>query len=312
MKHALWYHWLKKVAFALVETPRICFPVSQPRLIMTLLVKNEEQTLEQVLRFHKAQGVDAFIVTDNNSTDHTPDIIERFRRAGWIVAHIRETGQDYRQKRWVDRMVWMAKRQFHADWVINADADEFWYSPTGSLKTEMAQARGNVLAAEVRNVLPEEGKSIWEWDKTVRYVPEPERYDLSLYSTFGKMYKKVCHRTAGYLQIAMGNHKVTMWPKWEQRSGIIIYHYQIRTRQQFVEKMVNGGRQLENNPSRHGGRHWRYYYTIYKEGRLEEEYDRVVGTKVREALAADGYILQDNKVPTLLAALGDEAGQHHP
>ena len=77
-----------------------------------------------------------FIVTDNNSTDHTPDILRKYKELGWIKEIIQEPATDYRQKKWVDRMVWCAKTVFHADWVINADADEFWYAPSGNLKVD--------------------------------------------------------------------------------------------------------------------------------------------------------------------------------
>jgi glycosyltransferase involved in cell wall biosynthesis len=51
---------------------------------MTLLVNNEADILEKHIRFHKAMGVDAFIVTDNNSTDGTIDILEKYAAKGWI------------------------------------------------------------------------------------------------------------------------------------------------------------------------------------------------------------------------------------
>ena len=78
-------------------------------------------------------------------------------------------------------------------------------------------------------------------------VDEPERYDLSTYSIFERQNKKVIHRSAGYLQISMGNHKVAMLPQLSTDSSIRIYHYNIRGKQQFLEKMINGGKQLEQH-----------------------------------------------------------------
>ena len=51
---------------------------------MTLLVKTKKGMLEENLQFHKAMGVDGFIITDNNSTDSTPDIIRKYKQKGWI------------------------------------------------------------------------------------------------------------------------------------------------------------------------------------------------------------------------------------
>lgn len=220
-------------------------PPSQ--LIMTLLVKNEESMLEENLLFHKAMGVDSFIITDNNSTDSTPEIIRKYKQKGWIKEVIEEKATDYEQKEWVDRMIWKAKTIYKADWIINADADELWYSPSGNLKTDLSATHANVLNCEMRSVYPEENQPFWQWDKVVKPVSEPERYDLSTYSIFERQNKKVIHRSAGYLQISMGNHKVTMLPQLSTDSGIRIYHYNIRGKQQFLEKMINGGRQLEQH-----------------------------------------------------------------
>lgn len=89
-----------KIVCAVRDLPRTFRRLPTPRLIMTLLVKNEEELLEKNLLFHKAMGVDAFIVTDNNSADGTYGIIEKYRRKGWVVDVIRETATGYEQKEW--------------------------------------------------------------------------------------------------------------------------------------------------------------------------------------------------------------------
>lgn len=127
---------------------------------MTLLVKNEEDILEQNLIFHKQKGVDFFIVTDNNSTDKTPEILRKYQEKGWIKEIIEEKATDYRQKVWVDRMVWRAKTVYKADWVINADADEFWYPASSSLKDTLQQTSANVIKCAMYCVYPEEGKTL--------------------------------------------------------------------------------------------------------------------------------------------------------
>lgn len=285
--------WIKKIIYSLCEGLFGWSKFSHPALYMTLLVKNEEELLEQNLIFHKQMGVDGFIVTDNNSTDRTPEILRKYKEKGWIKEIIHEPATDYRQKKWVDRMIWRAKTVYKADWVINADADEFWYSPSGNLKNGLERNSDNVLKCAIRNMYPEEGKPFEQWKYVVDAVSDIEKYNLSPYSLFGRQIPKVMHRTKGYIQISMGNHKVVMFPKHTGRSDIQIYHYNIRGRSQFLEKMINGGKQLEQNPSKHGGRHWRYFYALYKEGRLNEEYDRVIGSSVFPRLQADGYIHKD-------------------
>lgn len=298
---------IKKIVLAVVEGGvRRTKRKSTPRLIMTLLVKNEEDMLEKNLLFHKAMGVDGFIITDNNSSDRTPEIIRKYKEKGWIVEAIEEKATDYQQKKWVDRMIWKAKSVHKADWVINADADEIWYAPSGDLKTELVSSRANVLTCEMKCVYPEEGKPFWQWGQTVEVVNDLERYNLSRYSLFARQNKKVIHRTAGYIQISMGNHKVTMFPKKVEKSNIHIYHYNIRGKKPFLEKMINGGRQLEQNPKKHGGRHWRYFYQLYKEGLLEAEYDKVIGTASFDQLKQDGFIRTDTTIPEWFGRLDEK------
>lgn len=289
---------------AFCEIPQLLCTTPQPRLIMTLLVKDEEAVLEQNLIFHHAMGVDGFIVTDNNSTDRTPEIIERYKAKGWILESIYEPHSGYEQKRWVDRMVMIAKKRYKADWVINADADEFWWTPLGSLKEEMAHTHANVLRTEMRVVYPYEGQPWTAWRDTVRPLPEAERAALGLspYTIFAPNRSKVAHRTAGYLHIAMGNHKVAMFLRRRHMSGIKVYHYIWHGHDHFLRKVINGGRELEKHSSKHGGQHWRNLYNIYKEGHLEEEYARIFALEHLEDFRQRGLLVTDCPVPEILTS----------
>ncbi|MCQ2287960.1 MAG: glycosyltransferase family 2 protein [Muribaculaceae bacterium] len=262
---------------------------------MTLLVKNEGDILEENLQFHHSMGVDAFIVTDNNSTDNTPAIIEKYRQKGWIIEVINETSTGYEQKLWVDRMVMLAKDKYKADWVINCDADEFWYTPLGSLKQECIEARGNVLLTIMRVMYPSPDSSWKNWEESVRAIPPEMQAELGLssYTIFGRHRSKVAHRTAGYLHISMGNHKVAMFPRRRVMSGIVIYHYIWRGYDHFVKKVVNGGKELEKHSSKHGGTHWRYLYERYKQGCIDEEYRKVFAIDHLDKLRSQGYLVKD-------------------
>lgn len=293
---------LSKILKALVALPRLRRKRCR-KLVMTLLVKNEEVLLEANLRFHRAMGVDAFIVTDNNSTDATPNILQRYKEKGWITHIIQEPATNYQQKQWVDRMIRIARHELQADWVINADADEFWYCPGGDLKTELAQYSQNIVQCNIRNVYPEDGVPFTQWRQRVEPILDTTGWDLSLYSIFGRQRYKVAHRSDGYLQIGMGNHKVAMLPPLKVVGNILIYHYNIRSREAFIAKMENGGRQFEQHPKKKHGRHWRYFYTLYKEDRLSEEYDRVIGAHDYDRLKAAGYIVDDTTMRQQFAHL---------
>ena len=70
------------------------------RLVMTLLVKNEEILLRGNLNFHLAQGVDHILVTDHGSTDATREILKEYEARG-VVTVIEETSKAYHQKAFV-------------------------------------------------------------------------------------------------------------------------------------------------------------------------------------------------------------------
>lgn len=120
---------IKKVTYALCESLFCWRRPSHPILYMTLLVKNEEELLEQNLIFHKQMGVDGFIVTDNNSTDHTPDILRKYKELGWIKEIIQEPATDYRQKN---------------GWIVWFGVLKLFFMPTG-LSMPMLTSFGMLL-----------------------------------------------------------------------------------------------------------------------------------------------------------------------
>ena len=95
------------------------------------------------------------IATDNASCDGTTEILERYERAGHLRL-LREPGDQVRQAEWVTRMARLAATEHDADWVINSDADEFWWPRGGSLKDVLAAvpARYGVVRGCWRHFLP--------------------------------------------------------------------------------------------------------------------------------------------------------------
>jgi len=125
------------------------------KLVMTLLVRDEEDVLAANMDFHRAQGVDFFIVTDNKSEDATAEIIRSYEAQG-VARYIYEGADDYNQTAWVTRMARMAATEFAADWVINNDADEFWWPREGDLQSTFAQISPayTTLVAERHDFVP--------------------------------------------------------------------------------------------------------------------------------------------------------------
>src|SRR4030042_3882175 len=103
------------------------------KIVMTLLVRNEGDIIQENIEYHLNNGVDFFIITDHRSTDATSSILNRYRRYG-VAEVIRINDDIYPQAAWVTNMARHAAAQYKADWVINCEADEFWNYQKGNLK----------------------------------------------------------------------------------------------------------------------------------------------------------------------------------
>lgn len=77
------------------------------KIVMTLLVRDEEDIIRENIEYHLAQGVDYFIATDNRSNDATTDILKGYERKG-VLHYCYEADDDYSQGEWVTRMARMA------------------------------------------------------------------------------------------------------------------------------------------------------------------------------------------------------------
>src|SRR6266536_1890715 len=101
-----------------------------PTLAMTLLVRDEADVVATSIEYHLRRGVDFVIATDNLSTDGTREILEGYAARGTLELIVEEE-DSFSQWRWVTRM---ARRAYElgADWVIHADADEFFWPERGS------------------------------------------------------------------------------------------------------------------------------------------------------------------------------------
>src|SRR5437867_3697318 len=138
---------------------------------MTLLVRDEEDILDAQITFHRAAGVDYFIATDHSSRDRTQEILEKYVAQG--VLEVQYEGDPVkRQSEWVTRMARLAS-ELEADWVINSDADEFWWPSGGDLKYVLARVpeRYGIARTFVRPFLPRPGGGAFSDRMTVRLAP---------------------------------------------------------------------------------------------------------------------------------------------
>lgn len=262
------------------------------KLVLTLLVRDEEDVLAANLDFHFSHGVDFAIVTDNASVDATPEILEAYRRSG-LVEVITERGTDYAQSRWVTRMARSAAVDYDADWVINADADEFWCARSGDLKDALGSLAPRLGGLRVprKNMVARPGG---EGPFSERMIYRDEN---SWHSRGAPIGPKVCHRAAADITVAMGNHafESARLGAVSDEPLLLIRHLPMRSYEQYRRTIANGGSSLVNSdlPSEMGW-HWREDFERLEQGRLEAEYRRRTPTdaEIDDGLR-DGRYVQD-------------------
>ncbi len=206
-------------------------------LVMTLLARDEADVIEQWLAFHLNAGADFVVATDNASVDGTTDVLERYAREGHVHV-IREPGGDLRQNEWVTRMARLAATDFGADWVINSDADEFWWPRGASLRRvlEAIPPRYGTVGAFLRTFPPRpEGEGSFAERMTVRFSAlAPINDPASLF----KPIRKVIHRGHPEIRLTRGNHGLVDNPFDPLRGWfpVEVLHFPLRSLAQCEHK----------------------------------------------------------------------------
>lgn len=274
------------------------------RLVLTLLVRDEADVVAATIEHHLAAGVDFIVATDNGSADGTADILAAYRDAGVLELH-HESEQTYEQARWVTFMAQRAASTHGADWVINADADEFWWPrDVGSLSVALGTLPPQYGSVEAprENLVAAPG----------RIGPWPDRLVLrdllSLHERGGRIGSKLCHRADPQIAIAQGNHRVrsaSLGPAWPG-SPITVLHVPDRGYAQFENKIRVGGSSLAANPRLDPafGWHWRADYERLRDGTLEQAWRaRQLTEEQAEAGLAEGRLVRDGRLADRLRGL---------
>lgn len=273
------------------------------RLVMTLLVRDEEDIIRQNIFYHLRMGVDYIIVTDNKSTDSTVDILKEFESQG-VLYLINEDQDNYAQAKWVSRMANLAYERYGADWVINSDADEFWWPLSGNLSETLFRIPDyyDVVVVPEQDFVPLVAEKPILW-----YEKMVIRKKISKNALGRPSLPKVCHRGVANIEIAQGNHNIR-WPKslavFPDRP-IEILHFPIRSLAQFENKIIKGGSAYERNTylPKNVGRTWRKLYKIWKRGKLGNYYQKQVWSDDQIKRGIDkGCLIQDTRLKDYLQA----------
>lgn len=270
---------------------------------MTLLVRDEQDIIRENINFHLAQGVDFIIATDNKSVDATAEILKEYEAEG-SLRYIYESSDDYSQHAWVTRMARMAYTQYGADWVINNDADEFWWPLKGSLKETFGAIPPafNILQANRYNfVVVADSKNPF-WSRMV-YREKISRNPLG-----NPLPPKVAHRGSESVIVSQGNHAIEGIDKPKVAHGVIeILHFPIRSYQQIENKIAKGGAASQRNQDlpESMGNTWRKLFTeLQRDSNLDRYFREQFFDEERLQMALEqGELTIDRRLSDFLRSI---------
>jgi hypothetical protein len=277
------------------------------KLVVTVLARDEADVIDAQVAFHLNAGADVVIATDNNSQDGTTEILEAYERDG-VLHLIREPAEGLRQGEWVTRMARLAAVEHGADWVVNTDADEFWWPRGGSLKEVLGAVpeEYGIVQAFWRSFVPrpDDGASFAE-RMTARLAQHAPINDPT---SFYRPVIKVAHRGDPDVVVARGNHALgssrfatlTTWHPIE------VLHFPLRSRAQWIRKVQLQGEAFTKHIERSGtGYHLKGYDALLG-GRIEQQHaSLVVDDAALERGLDEGSLVIDTRLRDALRALGE-------
>jgi hypothetical protein len=201
-------------------------------------------------------------------------------------------------------MARIAAVEHGAEWVINNDADEFWWPRIGSLRDIFGGIPPEYGQVEVRrcNFLPRppDGQP---WFRRMVY-----REATSLNPSALPLESKVAHRGDPDVVVAAGNHRLLTNGLRPMRMAdlVEIFHMPMRTYEQFERKVVQIGEGYEQLADRDDGdgRDQLKLLEVYRAGRLREYFDaHVQNEQELSAAVGAGRVVVDQRFARFLETM---------
>lgn len=180
------------------------------------------------------------MVIDNNSTDGTKNILKKYEDKG-ILKYYFKSGNSFEQAKWMTELAIDAHTLFKADWVINNDADEFWFPKKSNNLRELftlLPPYHNLITAERSNfVAIAYGLSKYYFYENMIYK------EINPKNPRGEpLPPKIAHKSSAFITLGGGNHSISGISNVFPIGNVIeIFHFPVRNKKQYERKIVNLG-----------------------------------------------------------------------
>jgi hypothetical protein len=244
------------------------------KFVVTLMVRDEIDVIAAMIEHTLAQGPDVVIVTDNGSVDGTAEVLQEYADRGLVELH-HDPVHRKQQGSVVTGMARRARTKYSADWVVNADADEFWVPVDRTMTLRTALERTplslNAFVVPVVNLV---GPPARRGSGFNRLVWRDLRSDdeLQAVGIHAQPTPNAVHRGEPDVVVAQGNHFVNIESNGQPSDDVAleVLHLPWRSWSQFEQKVNHAGRAYEASPDLRPSKnhHGMNDYRRSKSGRL--------------------------------------------
>jgi predicted O-methyltransferase YrrM len=310
-------------------------PVDPGRVALFMFARDEEELVEENIRFHAEGGFDPIYVLNHGSVDRTGEILEGLAREG-LVRLLRVEREYFSSVELLLQEVGvLARRESGAGWMAVVDADEFWVPRSGDVRDSLRGEGPGFLVERFEMMPPRSlegatGAPFFEGaDLRALQVPAPveldfpgavrehstrdaarswrRRHDIPAFPYLPRCTTKVLVRTAGLQEVGLGAHMarhehgdLEALPAEELR----IHHYAVRGMAQMRAKVAKHLQLLADRPDLpyYVNWHLRFLEHFFDEQELEEYLLRAFPDPDAACrLEAAGALVRDGSVGEILA-----------
>ncbi len=215
------------------------------RFVVTVMVRDEVDVMAAWVEHHLAQGADLIIATDNGSIDGTTEVLQAYADRGVLELHHDPVFRK-QQHAVVTGMARRAASEHGADWVINADADEFWVPCDKALTLRSALDRiPTSLGAFTVPVINLVGPPALRGSGIDRLLWRDVRTAEQLHAVgiYAQPTDDAVHRGDPDVTVSQGNHFVSLKSTGQPDPAFAleVLHLPWRSWSQYERRVVNTG-----------------------------------------------------------------------